>query len=81
MAGAERQRRLDLDADAVRRNAGAIMRAVNDEAAGVDRLEPGEAFAHPIRRHEPSKRNAWRRGPGRRGDQRAHRFPSGRLAK
>ena len=48
MAGAESQRRLDLDADAVDRNAGAVMRAVNDEAAGGDGSQPGEAFAHPI---------------------------------
>ena len=48
MAGAERQRRFDLDADAVERDAGAVVGAVHDEAAGGDRREPGEAFAHPI---------------------------------
>ncbi len=45
MAGAEGERGLDLDADAVRRDAGAVVRAVHDEAAGRDRLEPGEALA------------------------------------
>ncbi len=58
MAGAERERRLDLDADAVRRHPGAVMRAVHQEAPGRDRLEPGEARRHPVARrhrleHEP----------------------------
>ena len=48
MAGAERERRLDLDADGASRNAGAVMGAVHDEAAGRDRLEPAQALAHPV---------------------------------
>ncbi len=48
MAGSERQRRLDLDADPVERHAAAVVRAVNHEAAGLDRLESGKAFADPI---------------------------------
>ena len=48
MAGAEGERGLDLDADAIARHGDAIVRAVNDEAAGRDRLQPGEAFADPI---------------------------------
>ena len=52
MPGAEGQRRLDLDADAVEGNTGAVVRAVHNEAAGADRLQPGEAFGHPILRHD-----------------------------
>ena len=48
MAGAEGERRLDLDADPAWRDAGAIVRAVHDEAAGRDRLQAREALAHPI---------------------------------
>ncbi len=48
MAGAESQRRFDLDADAIERDAGAVVGAVNDEAAGGDGRQSGEAFAHPI---------------------------------
>ena len=50
MTGAERQRRFDLDADVVRRHAAAIMRAVNDEAAGGDGLQSGETLADPVLR-------------------------------
>ena len=38
MAGAEGKRRLDLDADAVRRNPRAVVRAMHREPAGLDRL-------------------------------------------
>ena len=48
MAGAEGERRLDLDADAVERNAAAVVRAVHRKTAGRDRLKPGEACADPI---------------------------------
>ena len=41
MAGAEGKRRLDFDADAIDGNSGAIMRAMNDEAAGRDGLQSG----------------------------------------
>ena len=48
MAGAESQCRFDLDADAVERDAGAVVGTVHDEAAGGDGSQSGEAFAHPI---------------------------------
>ncbi len=48
MAGAERERRFDLDADAVDRNASAVVRAMDDEAARGDGRESGEALAHPV---------------------------------
>ena len=48
MAGAERQRRLDLDAELVRRDARAIMLAVHDEAPGGDRDEVLEAGLDPV---------------------------------
>ena len=50
MAGAEGERGFDLDPDAVRRDAGAVVRPVDDEAAGRDRLQPDEAFGDPILR-------------------------------
>jgi len=49
VAGAEGERRLDFDADAVWWNAAAVVRPVNDETAGRDRRQAGKAFAHPIR--------------------------------
>ena len=52
MAGAEGQRRLDFDADAVWRHRITIMGAVDDEAAGADWLQPGEALAHPVFRRD-----------------------------
>ena len=50
VAGAEGERRLDLDADPVRRDPRAVVGAVHDKAAGGDRLEPGEALLDPIGR-------------------------------
>ena len=50
MAGTEGERGLDLDADAVRFNAGAVVRAVHDKSAGRDRLQPDEALRDPILR-------------------------------
>jgi hypothetical protein len=50
MAGAEGERGLDLDADAVGRNAGTVVRAVYDKAAGRDRLQSDEALGDPILR-------------------------------
>ena len=52
MAGAEGERRLDLDADAVGWNARAVVRPVHQEAPGRDRLEPGEARGHPVARRD-----------------------------
>jgi hypothetical protein len=48
MAGAEGERGLDLDADPMRRNAVPIMRAMDDEAAGLDGFEALEALRHPV---------------------------------
>ena len=48
MAGAERQRRLDLDAELVGRDAVAVVLAVDDEAAGGDRDQILEARFDPV---------------------------------
>ena len=81
MAGAEGERRLDLDADAVGRHAGAVMRAVHDEAAGRDRRQSGEALPNPVRRFDaPEAQSRGRRGSGRRLHRRPHRVSVGRRA-
>src|SRR5262249_58061500 len=49
VAGAERERGLDLDADTVGPHARAVMRPVHDKTAGFDRREAFEALAHPVR--------------------------------
>ena len=73
MAGAESERRLDLDADAVERHAGAVMRAVDDEAPGGDRRQSGEALANPVRRFDaPEAQSRGRRRSGRRLHRRPH---------
>ena len=61
MAGAEGERGLDLDADALRGNPVAVMRAVNDEAAGLDRLEAFQARLHPVLRLHRLEAHACRR--------------------
>ena len=82
MAGAEGERRLDLDADPVDRNAGAVVGAVHDKTAGRDRRQAGEAFAHPVLRRDAREgQRPGRRGPGGARDQRAHRLAVGRRAK
>ena len=48
VAGAERQRRLDLDAELVGRDPVAVMLAVDDEASGGDGDEVFEAGLDPI---------------------------------
>src|ERR1700730_155491 len=48
MAGAERQRRFDLDADTVDGDARTIMTPVQEEAAGRHRREPREARGDPV---------------------------------
>src|SRR5258708_15780954 len=48
VAGAERQRRLDLDAELVRRYFRAVMAAVDDEAPGADRYELIERRLDPV---------------------------------
>ena len=74
MAGAEGECRLDLNADLVRPHAGAMMRPVHDETAGLDRREAFEALAHPIRRRQrlEHQRIGRRRAGGGR-DQSPHR--------
>ena len=52
VAGAERERCLDLDADTVRPHVRAVMCPVHDKTAGFDRREAFEAFAHPVRGRE-----------------------------
>jgi hypothetical protein len=82
MTGAEGERGLDFDADAVLRNAVAVVRAVHDETAGGDRLQPGKAFPHPIGRldaREGDRRAELR--PGGRRDRRPHRVLVRRRAK
>src|SRR5207244_6510069 len=53
VAGAEGERRLDLDAGAIAGSARAVVRAVHDEAASLDRGETLEAGANPIFRRQP----------------------------
>ena len=48
MAGAERQRRLDLDAELVGRHFGAVMLAVHDEPPGADRNEFFQRGLDPV---------------------------------
>ena len=48
MAGAEGKRRLDLDADLVWPDAGAVMRAMHGKTPGLDGGEAGEAPRHPV---------------------------------
>ena len=48
MAGAEGERGLDLDADPVSGDAMTVVRAVHQEAAGLDRLQAFEARLHPV---------------------------------
>ena len=52
VAGAESERGFDFDADVVGLDAGAVVRAVHDEAAGAHRFEAGEAFLDPIGRRD-----------------------------
>ena len=60
MAGAERGRGLDLDADAARRHADAVVRAMHDKAAGMNRLEAFEADLYPVLRRERFDRHSLR---------------------
>ena len=48
MAGAEGERRLDLDGDVVGPNRAAVMRAVDEHAAGPHRLQAVEARRDPV---------------------------------
>ena len=78
MAGAEGERGFDFDADAVWRNAGAVVCAVHDEAAGRNGLEPDEAFGNPIFGGDRGETKCLGRFcTGRRPDQRAQRLRIG----
>ena len=82
MAGAEGQRRFDLDPDPVDRDAGAVVGAVHDKTARRDRRQAGEARAHPVLRRDAREgQRPGRRGPGGARDHRAHRLAVGRRAK
>src|SRR5262245_38585735 len=74
MAGAEGERGLDLDTDAVYSDARARVRPVYDETPGVDRRETFQALAHPVGGRERLEYERVRgRRAGRRRDQRPHR--------
>jgi len=60
MAGAERQRRFDLDAELVGRNAQAVMLAVHDEAPRAHRHQLLERGLDPILASTVSKRDVLR---------------------
>jgi hypothetical protein len=82
MAGAERQRRLDLDADGINRDAKAVMATVDDEAAGSDRRQASEAPAYPIgRRDALETQRLGRRRPGSSSRERAQRLAVNGAAK
>ena len=72
VAGSKRKRRLDLDADVVGLDAGAVVRAMHDAAAGAHRFETGEALLDPIgRRDRLDGERGRRRFAGGDRDQRA----------
>ena len=48
MAGAEGEPRLDLDADVVGADLGAIVRAMDEKPPGADRLETGKRIGDPV---------------------------------
>ncbi len=74
VAGAEGERRLDLDADPVGRTCGAVVGAVNEESPSLDGLEACEALFHPILRgHALETQPLRRRGTGGCRHQRSHR--------
>ena len=73
MAGAEGERGLDLDADAMRGNLVAVMRAVNDEAAGIDGFEAFAGSSPPNRWWRRMRRT----GPWPRPARRSHRSGRG----
>ncbi len=82
VAGAEGESGLDLDADTVGLDACAVVRAVDDETAGLDRLEAIETFSHPVGRRERLERErVGELGAGRQSDQGADGRFVGRFAK
>src|SRR5260370_23692560 len=60
MAGAERQRRLDFDAELVGRHARAVVASVHDEAPGRDRHEILERSLDPVPGFDRVERNVLR---------------------
>ena len=48
VAGPEGERGLDLDAEVVRMHACAVVRAVDEKAAGAHRLQSFQALTHPV---------------------------------
>ena len=67
VAGAERQRSLDLDADLVRWHLGAVMPAMHDEAAGTDRDQFFQRRLDPILGFDDVEGDVtWRSRPRRR---------------
>jgi hypothetical protein len=50
MPGAERERRLDFNGDAIGRDAVPVVRSMHHEAPSLDRRQAGEARRHPIAR-------------------------------
>ena len=80
MPGAERQRRLDLDAELVGRHPRAVVAAVHDEAAGMDGDEVFEAGRDPVLGFDGVEGDVLVRcRRRRRGDQFADRGFIGRL--
>src|SRR5215510_14494093 len=74
MAGAEGKRGLDLDGDAVWRHAGAIVRGMHYEPAGLDRPQALVARLDPVLRRRGLERDALGGvGTSRERDERAHR--------
>ncbi len=74
MPGAERQRRLDLDADPVGTDTVAVVMAVHHEATGLDRREAFKARLDPVLGFDGVEHQGLRGGlVGRQRDQVAHR--------
>ena len=61
MPGAERERRLDFNGDAIGRDAAPIVGAMHHKASGFDRRQAGKARRHPIARGDRLKPECPRR--------------------
>jgi hypothetical protein len=74
MPGAEGERGLDLDADPIRRNAVAVVRAVDHKPPNCDWRQPCETLGYPVARRDGGERQAFtRRIASEIADQGAHR--------
>ena len=74
MAGAESERGLDLDRDAVAVPAPAVVPPMENETPGRNRPQPIEARLHPVAGRDCLERECvCRRCIGRKGDERTHR--------